>query len=155
LGDGVVVRGESDTFVWPPNGMSVALDGGVDWTRVDLAPWAVFRIGGEIVVFTGDTPARTFRLHLDPIGLEEITLPPRFMSSSALGLPMFEWADGLVIREAEAFEYLAAIDAVPVRRELAPRTGFNGVFPVPAADGHVVTQEGDEWVLYSWTGRTP
>jgi hypothetical protein len=155
FGDGVVVRGESDTFAWPPRAMSVSLDGGVDWTRVDIAPWAVFRIGNEIVIFTGDTPARTFRLHLDPIALEEITLPPRFASSATVGFPMFEWADGLVIRQPGTFEYLAAIDTDPVVLELSPRTGFNGVFANPAADGHVVTQEGEDWVLYRWTGRTP
>jgi len=155
LGEGVVVRGESGTFVWPPNGMSVSLDGGIDWTPVDVEPWAVFRIGGEIIVFTGETPARTFRLEVDPVGFEQITLPTRFTSSASLGLPMFEWADGLVIREEGTFEYLAAIDAEPVMLELSPRTGFNGVFAVPAAGGHVVTQEGEDRVLYRWTGRTP
>jgi hypothetical protein len=155
LGGGVVVRGESGTFVWPPNGMSVSLDGGIDWTPVDVEPWAVFRIGGEIIVFTGETPARTFRLEFDPVGLEQITLPTRFTSSASLGLPMFEWADGLVIREEGTFEYLAAIDADPVMLELSPRTGFNGVFAVPTAGGHVVTEEGEAWVLYRWTGRSP
>jgi len=155
LGEGVVVRGESDTFVWPPRGMSVSLDGGMDWTPlVDIEPWAVFRVGDEIVVFTGDMPASTFRLEVDPIGLDEITIPDRFASSATVGLPMFEWADGLVIREPGTFEYLAAIDAEPVMLELSPRTGFNGVFAVPAAGGHVVTQEGEDWVLYRWTRRT-
>jgi hypothetical protein len=155
LGGGVVVRGESGTFVWPPNGMSVSLDGGIDWTPVDVEPWAVFRIGGEIIVFTGETPARTFRLEVDPVGLEQITLPTRFTSSGFHGLPMFEWADGLVIREEGTFEYLAAIDAEPVMLELSPRTGFHGVFATPAEDGHVVTQEGEDRALYRWTGRTP
>jgi hypothetical protein len=82
-------------------------------------------------------------------------MPDRFASSATVGLPMFEWADGLVIREPGTFEYLAAIDAEPVMLELSPRTGFNGVFAIPAAGGHVVTQEGEDWVLYRWTGRTP
>jgi hypothetical protein len=157
LGEGIVVKGESDTFVWPPRGMSVSVDGGTNWTPVDVVPWAVFRVGNEIVVFIVDNPARTFRLEVDPIGLEEISLPSRFASSATAGLPMFEWADGLVRGAPHAFEYLAAIDADPVMLELSPRTGFNGgwVLAVPAAGGHVVTQEGEDWVLYRWTGRTP
>ncbi len=154
LGEGVVVRGESATFGWPPNGMSVSLDGGIDWTPVDVEPLRVFQVGTEIVVFTVDTPARTFRLEVDPIGLEEISLPPRFASAAAAG-SMFEWADGLVIRAPNTFEYLAAIDADPVMLELSPRTGFNGAFAAPAAGDHVLAREGAEWVLYRWTGLAP
>jgi hypothetical protein len=154
LGEGVVVRGESETFAWPPIGMSVSLDGGIDWTPVDVKPLRVFQVGTEIVVFTVDTPARTFRLEVDPIGLEEISLPPRFATAAVAG-SMFEWADGLVIREPDTFEYLAAIDADPVMLELSPRTGFNGMFAAPAAGGHVVIREGEDWVLYRWTGLAP
>jgi hypothetical protein len=154
-GEGVVVRGESATFAWPPNGMSVSLDGGINWTPVDAEPLRVFQVGTEIVVFAVGNPASTFRLEVDPIGLEEISLPPQFATAATAGLPMFEWADGLVIRERDTFEYLTAIDADPVTLELSPRTGFNGVFAVPAAGGHIVTQEGEDWVLYRWTGLAP
>ncbi|HVR33333.1 MAG TPA: hypothetical protein VMS74_11590, partial [Acidimicrobiia bacterium] len=154
LGEGVVARGESATFGWPPNGMSVSLDGGIDWAPVDVEPLRVFQVGNEIVVFTVDTPARTFRLEVDPIELEEISLPPRFATAATAG-SMFEWADGLVIREPNSFEYLTAIDADPVMLELSPRTGFNGAFAAPATGGHVVTREGEYWVLYRWTGLAP
>jgi hypothetical protein len=154
LDGGVVVRGESATFAWPPNGMSVSLDGGIDWTAVDVEPLRVFQVGTEIVVFTVDTPARTFRLGVDPIGLEEISLPPRFATAATAG-SMFEWADGLVIRAPNTFEYLTAIDTDPVMLELSPRTGFNGMFTAPTAGGHVVAREGEDWVLYRWTGLAP
>ncbi|MEX2653524.1 MAG: hypothetical protein WD532_00680 [Acidimicrobiia bacterium] len=155
VGEGVVVRGESAAFARPPIGMSVSQDGGIDWTPVDVEPLRVFQVGTEIVVFAADMPASTFRLEVDPIGLDEISLPPRFATSATAGSSMFEWAGGLVIREPGSFEYLAAIDADPVVLELSPRTGLNGAFAVPAANGHVVTREGEDWVLYRWTGLAP
>lgn len=55
----------------------------------------------------------------------------------------------------DTFEYLVAIDAARVMLELSPRTGFNGVFAFPAAGGHLMTREGEDWALYRWTGLAP
>ena len=106
------MRGESDTFVWPPNGMSVSLDGGTDWTSVvDIEPWAVFRIGGEI------------------------TIPDRFTSSATAGLPMFGTRDARTIAENRLQRRIRG----PSSRRPRGDTRGRGLGPLPLDRSHPVS----------------